>query len=266
MTFRKITRREALGVAGAVVIGGCKGETRQPAPVDESSSSGQALMNRIFFPGNPWPNGHGIKALVWSARLDPDVGLWFDLHLESEDYYAEDGASESDDDEEQSEDPDGWDSRLVWNNYRHCTLSSTLWGHQGFLAATRDQPLDFATLAERPFNVDPLPPPDDSDDRAFGIYLLGHDGVAEHQIQFTPSGLGGHYGLNWRGKIAQEYIGSEMFDHTFHAGYDGLRFSGIQFPANTMESNARSLLTSFVLNIGALKSKQEDGLLWLAPA
>ncbi|MET3287619.1 UNVERIFIED_CONTAM: hypothetical protein ABID98_000189 [Brevibacillus sp. OAP136] len=39
-------------------------------------------MNRIYFAGNPWPDGHRIKAFAWSGRLEPGSGLWFDFDLD----------------------------------------------------------------------------------------------------------------------------------------------------------------------------------------
>lgn len=42
-------------------------------------------FGRIFFPGNPWPEGHRIKEFAWSGRLDAKTGLWFDLHVRGAD-------------------------------------------------------------------------------------------------------------------------------------------------------------------------------------
>lgn len=44
--------------------------------------------DRIFFAGNPWPEGHPIRTFQWSARLC-DGMVWFDFHLETIDYDAE---------------------------------------------------------------------------------------------------------------------------------------------------------------------------------
>jgi len=46
--------------------------------------------NRIYFKDNPYPNGHLIKEFKWSARVFSEDGLWFDFHLISDNYYAED--------------------------------------------------------------------------------------------------------------------------------------------------------------------------------
>lgn len=217
-------------------------------------------MNRIYFPGNPWPNGHAINELVWSARLEPDSGIWFDLHLESEDYDADDDNAEDDDDEAESD--SSWYSKVVWNNYHSCILSSTNWGHSGFLVGTKQSPIDFAAISQRTFACDPLPPSEEVFKRAFGIYLLGHDGAAEHKIHFTPKDRG-LFELDWRGKIALEYIGSDTFDHEFHARYNHLSFAGIKLPENTRESDARSLLAPFLVGAEALKPTMKDGSLWM---
>lgn len=218
------------------------------------------MKNRIFFADNPWPNGHSIKELVWTARITPETGLWFDLHLVSDDYYAEDTDSEEDDDEESESD---WAAKIVWSNYHSCILSSTYWGHSGFRVATEKDPIDFAHLATRLFKIDPLPPADDPFERAFGIYLLGHDGTADHEIRFVPL-ENGLYELNWHGKIAMEYVGSDTFDHTFKANYNQLAFSGIQLPKGTDDSQAIALASRFVVNANAMKLTKHDGL-WLIP-
>ena len=55
-------------------------------------------MDRIYFVDNPWPNGHRIINFKWSAHfkyeeeevLKERTGLYFDLYLETADYYEED--------------------------------------------------------------------------------------------------------------------------------------------------------------------------------
>jgi len=262
-----MTRRDAMLFASAITACqclGCNSSTPSPTPPDaDAIRNSELLMNRIVFPGNPWPNGHAIKELIWSARLDPENGLWFDLHLESDDYYAEDEDEEGE--EEEDEDASDWESKIVWSNYHSCILSSTYWGHRGFLAATKDRPLDFSSLGERSFKLDPLPPPDEVFDRAFGIYLLGHDGAADHHIRFTPQGSTSNYLLDWRGKIALEYAGSDVFEYAFHATYDHLAFEGIRLPDGASETDAMALLNSLVDNIGQLKARRKDDSLWLTP-
>ncbi len=35
------------------------------------------MNGRIWFPGNPWPEGHALKELVWTGALVPERGLVF---------------------------------------------------------------------------------------------------------------------------------------------------------------------------------------------
>lgn len=219
-------------------------------------------MNRIVFVDNPWPDGHAIQELEWSARIEPETGLWFELHLVSDDYYADDAPDEE---EDVDEDVSDWKSKTVWTNYHACTLSSTYWDHQGFLVGTKDQPFDFATIGDRLFEVDPLPPDDDPYERAFGIYLLGHDGVADHKIRITPLAEQ-RYELDWRGKIAMEYVGDFDFDSDFYARSDQLTFAGIQLPDGTEENAALPLLQGLAINFGDMKAIWKDEALWLVPA
>src|SRR5262245_65251611 len=85
---------------------------------------------RIYFPGNPWPGGHAVIACTWTARVERGTGIWFDLDLETEDYDAADEASADDDSDEDAAESD-WESKVVWNNYGSCILSSTRWPGDG---------------------------------------------------------------------------------------------------------------------------------------
>ncbi|MGE3809257.1 MAG: hypothetical protein AB7K24_31725 [Gemmataceae bacterium] len=220
-------------------------------------------MNRITFPGNPWPAGHGIKQFEWSGRLEPETGLWFDLHLCSEDYYAEDEAEEEEDDNKETSD---WKSKVVWSNYHECTLSSSCWGHAGFLVATRSKQLDFSKLGTRAFRVDRLPAPE-PEDRAFGIYLLGHDGVADHRLQFSPrrGKSKNDFDLDWKGKIALEYAGNDEFEFKFHAHLRHIHFAGFRVPKGTKQAAALDLLAPFIAGKTRYRSSRRKGELWLVP-
>lgn len=67
------------------------------------------MNGRIFFTGNPWPEGHAIDEFRWSAeRRGADI--WFDLHLVTANYYAE-GDIEEDEDTDYETD---WLSPGVW--------------------------------------------------------------------------------------------------------------------------------------------------------
>lgn len=58
-------------------------------------------FGRIWFTGNPWPNGHALKQPRLFAQFDSDSGDWesapgyLRLEIESEDYYAEWSDAES---------------------------------------------------------------------------------------------------------------------------------------------------------------------------
>ncbi|GAA2480934.1 hypothetical protein [Winogradskya humida] len=186
----------------------------------------------ISFPGSPWPAGHDIADLRWSARLEPATGLWFDLHLESAPYDADPAAIDGEDD---------WTAPIVWTNYHHCILSSTHWENPGFLAATAQRP-----LADLDFTVDVVEQEDD-EDQAFGIYLLGHDSVSDHRITFTPNPGDTTFHLDWRGRIALRYSDSlATYDHEFIATADDISLSHITVPTDMDDDSARTVLAALI--------------------
>ncbi len=206
-------------------------------------------MNRIYFKDNPWPNGHSIKEFEWEARLEPDSGIWFDLHLKSEDYDADDIVEEEE--EEEEDDRPDWYHKIVWNNYHAVTLSSTFWGHKGLLVGTEANHLDFTKLAHTTFEVDTLPLQDERDyeDGAFGIYLLGHDAAADHRIHFEKNTGSIDFTVRWSGKIALMYAGQEEFKYDFDATITNAAFSGIKLPEGYSPEKGRLLLASFVSDV-----------------
>ena len=107
-------------------------------------------VGRIFFPRSPWPNGHRIERFVWSGRLD-DLGLWFDLHLETASY-REDGEGD------ESRSQNDWTSPSVWCNYHRCTISSVKWASErGVQVASATRRLDVRAPTLR-FRADTLGP------------------------------------------------------------------------------------------------------------
>ena len=52
---------------------------------------------------------------------------------------------------------------------------------------------------------------------AFGIYLLGHDWCAEHEICFSQPDEKQRVDIHWKGKIALIYSGDSEFKYTFEA-------------------------------------------------
>jgi hypothetical protein len=267
---KPISRRDALRLAAGSVGAALLGCSSNAVPFASDSTG---YNNRIVFPESPWAFGHAIRELVWSAHLQNDSELRFDLHLVSADYYAEEAAcegTESDEIEERDLFDDAeeaalsdWESKIVWFNFYRCILSSTQWRHRGFVAATRKRPLDFAALGERVFNIDPLPASPIAEDRAFGIYLLGDDGVAGHELQITPSGDGNKYSLRWQGRIAQEYSGDHEFRYAFEASADNLTFAGIRLDDEITTADGLRIIKKLVTNLGELSPVERSGQRWL---
>ena len=209
---------------------------------------------RIKFPGNPWPKGHPIKAAAWTARLTRE-GLRFDFHVESADYDAED------DRDDRAPPGSDWKARNVWNNYHRCTLSSTRWENQGFLAATPGDPIDLDRLEGAGFLVDEvegdeLPPDVELEELAFGIYLLGHDAVAHHRIRFGKRRGPRTYDVRWRARIALVYAGDSMFAHRLDATLPRLRLERIAIEPGLDAKTARALLAEVVVNAKRLELRR----------
>jgi hypothetical protein len=167
--------------------------------------------SRIYFPDNPWPEGHLLKEFVWSMRAQ-NGQIWFDFHLKSDNYYAE-RVIETEEDEDFDS---AWESPDVWGNYHACTLSSTQWGGGGGFLVGIASSFDLSQLDGREFVVDD-PPPEDLEENAFGIYLLGHDAVAQHRIKFTQASSANRFNIEWSGRVALAYVGDYDYEHAFHA-------------------------------------------------
>ncbi len=183
--------------------------------------------NRIYFAGNPWPEGHPVKEFQWSARLI-NGEVWFDLHLKSADYYSERGIDSSmeDADAEGMEYASDWEAPIVWENYHACTLSSTYWQSRGFKACSRKEYCP-EFFDGREFSVDPAPEQaEDWDDLAFHIYLLGHDSAAKHRITFEKAAGAGLFNIRWTGKIAPAYTDNYEYTHDF-----SVYLENVEFPA-----------------------------------
>jgi hypothetical protein len=194
---------------------------------------------RIFFRGNPWPRGHRVKKFVWTGRLEPETGLWFDFHLESADY------DEGDREEQDERDRSDWRSKGVWSNYGNATISSTMWGGaRGFLAATTRKPLEWSRLTGRTFRtpVESLEDDEvDEESRAFEAYLLGHDAVSAHRVLFGrgPS-------IDWSGRIALRYAGERQYRHRFATHIPKATFGGVSRPEGMPPREAQALLAKLV--------------------
>jgi hypothetical protein len=166
--------------------------------------------NRITFLGNPWPEGHPIKEFEWLAR-EKDGQVWFDFHLQTEDYESERPINDDEDIDSGSD----WEAPIVWNNFHACTLSSNYW-HDGGFAAGKIGEVSLESLNGIEVSVD-NPAPDDTEDNAFHVYLLGHDAAAHHRIRFSRIPGTDRFNIHWIGKLALAYVGDYEYKHEFEA-------------------------------------------------
>ncbi len=197
-------------------------------------------IGRIWFPGNPWPNGHAIKRFDWSGCMDAKGSLRFDLHLETVDYDSE---AEPAIDEE-----DDWRAPGVWGNYHSCTISSTEWkeeGTTGLAAGSPEAPLVWGAISETELVADEAEQGAmfEFDPPAFWTYLTGHDAVADHHVRFLKSSQGA-FDLEWRGRIALAYAGDNELKHTFRAVVPGVRFQGFAAPKGMSVKKAGKLFAT----------------------
>ncbi|MGG3889713.1 hypothetical protein [Metabacillus fastidiosus] len=224
-------------------------------------------MDRIYFWDNPWPNGHPIINFEWSAHFKykggdesaGEMGLYFDLHLETADYYKEDDEDEDDDNDEAESD---WKSKIVWNNYHSCTLSSTEWDNKGFLVGSDKMPFNPETLDGKEFIIDFLSKDEqedlDLDLTAFDIYLLGHDAAAFHTIKFTEI-EGSTYQIDWKGKLALAYVADYEFRYDFHTFISSASFKGISIPDELTDDKAYELLERFISKPSLFELQNDNG-------
>lgn len=211
--------------------------------------------DRIWFPGNPWPEGHRIVEFAWGGRLDPGVGVRFTFELVSADYDEDDPPGAEDGDDEPESD---FEAKIAWCNFHRCSVSSA----GGFVVGTPDEPLDFATLADRTFRVDrpeDLAGLDDDDDLAFHIYLLGHDSVADHRIRFPVVHAPFEFELEWDGRIALTYVGDVELRHGFHVRVRAAAFRGFEIPDELDDAAAERLLTACVRDAAPFRLSRGDG-------
>ncbi|MES2826065.1 MAG: hypothetical protein V4732_20865 [Pseudomonadota bacterium] len=166
--------------------------------------------SRIYFRGNPWPEGHLIKEFHWSARIEHDA-VWFDMHIETQNYYSERDIEDNEDVEYLSD----WVAPIVWGNYHSCTLSTNNWHNGGFkVCLVKQYCAEFMDGLELEIDTNPEAI-EDWDELAFHIYLLGHDSAAKHKLKFERIGKTNTFNIIWTGKIAQAYVGDYEYKHDF---------------------------------------------------
>ena len=205
------------------------------------------IQGRIHFAGNPWPQGHRVVSCTFNASIHPAVGAYASVYpnfgpglmlefvlttAEYDEDDEDDQESENDppnqDGQSDSDQPD-WTSKIVWNNYHCCTIGPSQSSQvPGIRVADGSTPFAF-DLPEYRFAVDMLPIDWQNfhETSAFGIYLLGHDSVANHHIHLHSRQPDGSYTLDWTGKIALTYAGHENFAHDFSAHVTGVRFDSL---------------------------------------
>jgi hypothetical protein len=182
------------------------------------------MHGRIWFEGNPWPEGHPLAEFAFQILLD-ESGPRLLLHLRTEEYDAED-----DQDVEAGDGDDDWLAKGAWGNYHACILSNTHWGVASRSAPRLDGPVP-AKPETLTLEVDPASPGEtlqrDQDDHAFHVYLLGHDAVGGHEIRIVK-GSADLYEVSWSGLIALTYGGDTVFRHRFRAEIHDAEFGGFR--------------------------------------
>ena len=153
------------------------------------------VEGRIFFAGNPWPLGHRVVSCTFNASIRPGVGayaagypnpgpgLMLEFELTTAPYDEEDASDR--DAEAEGEGESDWTSKIAWNNYGSACIGPSQSSQvQGVRVSDGSSPFAF-DLPEYRFVVDTLPVNKDTfhETAGFGIYLLGHDSVANHDIR-----------------------------------------------------------------------------------
>lgn len=253
------------------------------------------MQGRIYFENTPWPEGHPLKDVEFSAGLVPD-GVTLALHLTSQDYGFERNIETEDEDSDPLPEFEDVEDRMhpdLWYNYHACTLSNTHWGQEGRARLdTSKGPIEISDITLNPLIFDPVKTnakgvgdPShkwESDGQAFHIYLLGHDAVANHHITFTEQ-KDGLFSWIWTGLTANAYIGETQFKHKFRCKAQDVPFLGYQCPRlegenakdtrtilseTEREDRHRALALRFIKNAEALSfypRHKPNGIDWLSP-
>ena len=207
--------------------------------------------NRIFFTeGNPWPEGHAIKHCYLDARLYEGPLLQLTIHLETKDYRENDDGEFLDNNREGN-----WESKVAWNNYHSCNIDGVI------LRATLDNPVSIDSLESSAHVVDQLPDAIDKfmeDELEFSIYLLGHDSVADHRIEFGTSSESG-LPMKWTGRIALSYSGEYDFDYAFALETTLKSLERVWYPEDWDDAKAEKTLASLLKEADQFLIRTVDG-------
>lgn len=155
---------------------------------------------RITFKDNPWPEGHPATLSLCVSERDGRRGL--DIGLQTADYSAEREAPDP------GEGAGDWQAPIVWNNFHRASFEGWIPLPQSCESLAD---LDGVRLEA---DHDKLDGPWDWDELAFDhCYLLGHDAVAGHTLEFrrVPEGLS----VRWTGRAALAYVGDYAFKYSF---------------------------------------------------
>ena len=71
------------------------------------------------------------------------------------------------------------------------------------------------------------PPPENFEDHAFHVYLLGH-AAAEHRIKFTRIAGTDRFDIHWIGRLALVYAGDHEYKYGFVATLIGIQVPLLQ--------------------------------------
>ncbi len=162
--------------------------------------------NRIFFKGNPWPEGHAISDFNWFL-IQRDGKYFLIMELQTEDYYetrqiVASNVTEESDDAIDDHALSNWESSIVWDNFHSCRIDG------GFALCSADED-PISHLVSQQIVVDDIKGTDwDWPDLHFETYLLGHDAVACHRIGISQ-GPDGRFRIEWTGKFALMYLSAD---------------------------------------------------------
>lgn len=213
------------------------------------------MKGRIWFEGNPWPNGHAIKTAEFFITLSeagegawpPEAGAYLGLKIESQYYYAE----MSDEEQKQAYEADAksidqdiatddWESFIVWQNYHACTLSAS-----NAQIGTRSHPFELGAAQTKLIfeqGKKAVSYNQDRESSAFIGYILGHDSLADHELLITETpGCPGFFDIKWSGAVALTYVGAEEFSYRFRAEMTRVPFLGIEGPRYQESRERKSL-------------------------
>ncbi len=190
------------------------------------------MQGRITFPDNPWPAGHAVQSIDFYVHLHETEGACLGLSLKSEDYYVKEGLnaalSEAEQECENDTDLSDWQAKGAWANYHACSIIDAA-PAVGVPLHSSGERISLRHLEDLRVHADPVEALDadwNFDDRAFSIYLLGHDAVCDHRFWFRKSDHG--FAIHWTGKIALAYSGDLEWKHEFCAEIQDVPFGGFR--------------------------------------